>query len=116
MHVLRWRAEEGIEDDPAYLATGRNGGYQAIGLARHLGAARIVLLGYDMGAGPAGEIHWHGPHPRGMNNPGEMQFRRWRASFAALAPLLADRGIETINCSRRTALDCLPRARIEDVL
>ena len=63
LHVLRNAGVDGLESDPSALRHGRNSGYQAIGLAVHLGAARIVLLGYDMQ--PDGRrIHWFGEHPR----------------------------------------------------
>ena len=48
---LRHRKHEGLERDPDYLARGGgNSGYQALNLAYHLGATRMLLLGYDMQA------------------------------------------------------------------
>ena len=49
MHSLRSSGKTGLETaDHSAIRTGGNSGYQAIGVAAHLGAARIVLLGYDM--------------------------------------------------------------------
>lgn len=99
-----------------------NSGFQAVNLAVLLGARRIILLGFDMGFGAAGEVHHHGPHrwkgPAGqaLANPNETMFKIWRKGFALAAPGLAAAGIEVINCSRATSLDCFPRAALEDVL
>ena len=102
----------GLSSDPSLIHQGGNSGYQALNLAVLLGAARILLLGYDMG----GRGHWHGNHPPGLRNPPESQLSEWAGQFHAAAADLDRLGIECINCSRETALTCFPRARIEDVL
>lgn len=127
VHVLRYRPGVVLETDPRYVAIGKqrgddgvahggNSGYQAVNLAYHLGAARIVLLGYDMGVGEDGALHWFGRHPVGLNNPTERALARWALAFNGLAPALAAEGVEVVNCSRRTALTCFPRAELEEVL
>lgn len=110
--MLRHTGIEGLELDPTALRTGRNSGYQAIGLAVHLGAKRIVLLGYDMQLGPKGETHWHGRHAHMPSNP---PFKNFLKAFPSLVAPLAQIGVSVVNCSRRTALDCFPKARLEDV-
>ncbi len=40
--------KSGLSKDPSMIFAGGNGGHQAMNLAFHLGAARIVLIGYDM--------------------------------------------------------------------
>ena len=92
---------------------GQNSGYQAIGLAYHLGASRILLLGYDMQF-TDGRSHWHGDHPRGMGNANSVD--KWARHFPAMAADLSAEGIEVLNCSRQTALTCFQRATIEDAL
>lgn len=110
--VLKIGATEGLSDDPTTLCTGKNSGYQAINLAVHLGAARIVLLGYDMQRGPKGEMHWHPEHP--MTTP--HLYEQFRARYATLEQPLRERGIEVVNCSRRTALRTFPTMPLESVL
>jgi hypothetical protein len=116
-----------VETDPQWLATGRgpgsdgvmiggNSGYQAVNLALHLGARRVVLLGYDMGASADGRRHWFGDHPHGLNNPGPRNFAAWIEGFRRLAPALEAIGLEVVNASRRTALDCFRQAPLEEVL
>lgn len=104
--------EFGLELNPAGLRRGYNSGYQAINLAVHLGATRIVLLGYDMQIGPHGEEHWHDDHPH-ANRSRYDQFRR---AFPTLVEPLQKLGIEIVNCTRRSALTCFPRAALRDVL
>lgn len=116
--VLKQATEvEGMSRDPSALCIGpfggANSGYQAIGLAVHLGASRIVLLGYDMAPGERGESHWFGEHPQGFN---PMHFGRYARAFDTLVDPLKARGIEVINCSRRTALTQFPRLPLDQVL
>lgn len=89
----------------------RNSGAGAIGLAARLGARRIVLLGYDVQL-PEGRAHWHGDHPKGLGNAGSIG--QWPEQFRLLARTLA--GLEVVNASRSTALECFPRESLEDAL
>jgi len=93
------------DDFPIY--EGMNSGFQAMGLAVAWGARKIVFLGLDLSAGPNGESHWHGDHV-GLRNPSETMIRAWVSAFEKVAPVLAARGVEVINASRRTALKCFP--------
>lgn len=106
----------GMSFDPYRIHGGQNGGFQALNLAVLLGAGRVILSGFDMGAAPDGRRHAYPDHPAGMNNPDAGNFAGWRTAFAAAAPGLRRAGIEVINASARTALDCFPRAALEDVL
>lgn len=88
-----------------------NSGAGAIGLAARLGARRIVLLGYDAQF-TDGRAHWHGDHPAGLGNAGSVG--QWPKQFRDLARTLI--GVEVVNASRRTALECFPRVSLEDAL
>lgn len=111
VRVLRNTGTEGLERKPTGLRTGRNSGYQAINLARHLGAVRVLLLGYDM-QHTGGKTHWHGDHPGSPPS----YVGSFRSSFKALAQVLHEYQLTIINCSRETALSCFPRQAIDDVL
>lgn len=100
--------------DPDFIHTGGNGGYQLLNIAALAGATRILLTGYDMQPGPAGEEHWFGSHPPEVRVG--MNFAKWIAAFETTPPDLAAMGVEVINCTRSTALTCFPRACLEDVL
>lgn len=92
---------------------GSNSGYQAINLAYLLGYKQIILLGYDMQE-TNGVVHWHGLHKEG-NNPDEKRFQKWRQFFPALAKELKESGVEVLNATRQTALECFDRIDLEDV-
>jgi hypothetical protein len=88
-----------------------NSGAGAIALAHHLGAKKIVLVGYD--ASWRGEKrHCHDDYPKGMGNAGSVD--KWPAHFEKLSKSIESAQI--INCSRESALSCFPRAPLETVL
>ncbi len=101
---------KGLNRAPFRVNTGGNSGYQALNLAYHLGATRVILLGYDM----QGNTHWHGDHPPPLNNT-HSNYADYRKRMQALASDLQSEGVEVINATRDTALECFPRVRLEDV-
>ena len=110
--VLQNTGKTGLERSPDGLRTGYNSGYQAINLAVHLGAARIVLLGFDMQPSPAGLDHYFGQHPDHSAPP----YLACRRAFATLPAPLAAAGVVVLNASRATALDVFPRIALADEL
>lgn len=116
---LRWiygHDGGGLSPDPTYIHTGKNSGYQALGLAAVLGARRVVLLGYDFMTAQDGRRHWHGDHPKGLGNAPPSRYPSWARSMNQLAVDLKRAGVEVINASRRTALKCFPRVDLGDAL
>ncbi len=107
---------EGLAKRAGFIRQGRNSGYQAVGLALLFGAARVVLLGYDM-AMHGNRSHWHGDH-KGLNNPRAHQLNNWCEIFATLAEAMKARKhpAEIVNCSRATALTCFHREALENGL
>jgi len=111
LHTLRISCETVFDPKRTHLVTGGNSGYQAVHLAAHFGAKRILLLGFDMKTD--GKLrHWFGNHPGRLNAPGNYQ--QWCRSFARLAPVLKTQGIKVINCSPNSALDCFVKAPLRD--
>jgi hypothetical protein len=111
VQILRETGQCGLETSSDGLRTGSNSGYQAINLAVHLGARRILLLGYDMRAAQ-GRDHWFGSHPDRQQPPFALFLRLFPTIVAPLAQL----GVTVLNCSRSTALHCFPRVDLEDAL
>ncbi len=106
---LKGTGRFGLELEPDGLRLGSNSGYQAINLAVHFGAARILLLGYDM---QGDHRHFFGVHPDQSKPP----FRLCLEAFETLVAPLKELGVEVINCTRRTALHCFPEMSLEDAL
>lgn len=112
VQVLRNTGASGLDLDPTGLRTGMHSGYQVINLAVHLGATRVLLLGYDLDVAPDGRAHWHQPHPDQHRSP----YLQMREAFPSLVEPLAAIGVTVINCSRRTALTTFPCAPLADEL
>jgi hypothetical protein len=106
----------GLCTKPGRIHSGGNTGYGMVGLAYTWGARRIVLLGYDMQAGPKGELHHHGRHDAGLPNPTPENFREWRRRMIEIGADLRREGVEVINATRRTALVCFEQMQLEDAL
>jgi hypothetical protein len=113
VQVLRNTGPTGLETDPTALRTGRNSGYQALNLAVHLGAARVLLLGFDLSPDRNGREHWFGRHPA---ERAPSPYADMRACFDTLVEPLAAAGVTVWNCSRRTALAAFPCVALEDAL
>jgi hypothetical protein len=97
---------EGIETEPHLVGAGTNSGHQAINIAVHLGGARVLLLGYEFGAGRGGQLHHHADHPEPLRNPDPVSFARWLRLIETTAAPLAVLGIDIVNCSRVSAITC----------
>lgn len=112
VQVLQNTGVLGLERQPTGLRTGYHSGYQAMNLAVHLGAARILLLGYDLKVGGAGRTHWHGDHPDRQPSP----YAAMLEAFPSIVAPLQDVGVEVINCSPGSALRCFPCQPLAEAL
>lgn len=113
VQVIRQTGHEGLELDPTGIRTGRCSGAAALNLAVHFGATRILLLGYDCGPS-GGKEHFFGAHRGGLRN--HSPYGLFQRGFVAMAAPLKAAGVEVLNCSRATALDCFPRLPLETAL
>jgi hypothetical protein len=84
-------------------------GLRSIELAEQFGARRIVLIGFDCSV--QGGSHWHGDHSK-TKNPDAGLCLVWKRQFAGLR----FDGVEIINASRQSELDCFPRLDLERAL
>ena len=89
------------------VSGGGNSGHEAVSLAYHLGAAEIVLVGFDMIAGDDGRQHYHGDHKQ-LTNPGPNLYKQWVRNMHELAASIEARGVPVMNATARSALT-LPR-------
>lgn len=103
VRCLRPSGAEGFDPDPACIRTGGNSGYQAVHVAIHAGAARIVLLGFDM----RGD-HYFGRHAEPLSNTDAATYARWTERFDALN----NRGADIVNCTPGSALTCFRRSEL----
>lgn len=121
---IRYGAESLFHE--AWFHSFSNSGACAVGLAVASGAKKIIMLGFDCQK-TDGKVHWHADHParmsginarkrwpEGMNNANSIKL--WPRQFKAVADYAKERGVEIVNASRETALDCFPRVNLQDVL
>lgn len=106
--------DEILTDEPGLLGWGGNSGFHALNLAVQCGARRVVLVGFDLTLDYG--THWHGRHPKGLNNPNAAALRRWRRVLDDQAPRLKALGVEVINASPISALEAYPKAGLEEAL
>jgi hypothetical protein len=102
-------------DRTGKTGSGGNSGFQALNLAVQFGTKRILLLGYDMHIGAG--FHWYGKNNwQNANNPNDSIFARWIAAFDGSVSVLKSLGVEVINCSMNSALNCFPKRPLEDAI
>jgi hypothetical protein len=87
-----------LSDDPRAIHTG-NSAWGALGLAWHMGAARVAFLGLD------------GTTDRYAYLPGcpVTSFDHLPGLFESSVPQLEARGVLVVNGSRRSCVTCFPR-------
>ena len=95
------------------LHLGGHSGYQAINLAYHLGAKKIILLGYDMKV-QGKKNHWFGKHPESLRN--QFNYEKWRKNYKFLAMDLEKEGVDVVNCSRSTAITYFRQGKLTEEL
>jgi hypothetical protein len=112
LHYVDSKPLPGLSTDKALIHEGCNSGYQAINLALHRGAKRVLLLGFDA-KGTTGKTHFFGRHDeRGL--PDRPDYGDLPEQFAKMQP--EKYGLEVINCTRDTAITCFKRLGLSDAL
>ncbi len=108
----------GIETNPMQVAWNASSGGSAVNFAYHLGARKIVLVGYDMQT-VCGRKNWHDEHPvpesviRGNVYASEQAYlddlyKRFRKPFKDIKKDAESMGINIINCTPGSALTEFP--------
>lgn len=109
----------GLSLNPSIIHTGGNSGYAGMNLAFHKlprwpsFKRRIIAVGFDFQQ-TGGQAHWFGDHPKGLSRT--HPFKSWLERFPPLVSDLRHEGVEVINCTIDTALTCMPRATLQDIL
>lgn len=88
---------------------GVNSGVFAMEVAKHLGATRILLFGFDMHG-----THFFGSYVNGLRNTKPERRLVFLEQYAQWAT--ANPAIEVLNCTSGSALKCFPMASPDEVL
>lgn len=90
---------DGLSSDPRIIHTG-NSAYGALGLARHLCPERIAMIGVDA------HRAWGYAY---IDGAPKTRLDHLPALFASAIPDLSAAGIQVVNGSRRSLVDCFPK-------
>lgn len=112
--ILRRGKKFGFEPSPNTISHGNNSGYAAINLAIHLGAKKIVLLGYDMGMTAEG-THFHDGYPVNATSAKIYQ-EQFLPGFDILKNELRGKDIQIFNASPTSNLKTFTKVTIEEAL
>lgn len=91
-----------------------NSGAQAVNTAAAFGATKILLLGFDMRNAADGRAHWFGQHPLPLITT--QLFPDWLHKFAFIAKDAKALGVEIINCTPDSAMECFDKKPLEEAL
>ncbi len=112
--ILRKGKPHGLEEDPQTLSHGFNSGYAAINLAYHLGAKRIILLGFDM-TNDGNQTHFHDGYPtRAAGN--RIYEDKFLPGFKQLSSEIKNKGIGVYNASPHSRLKDFPIITLNQAL
>lgn len=114
---------DGLSTDPSYIAAHHGTGPQLINIALHYGIKRMLLIGWDMryngkktNTEYTGLRHLFGEYPKNLQhwpktgNNGELE-----GLIKEMGTIIPEEyGIEIINCSPGSAMECFPMGRLED--
>lgn len=106
---------QGITFKPGLISWNFNSGAAAINLAIQFGAKKIILLGFDMELDANNNQHWHKYYTSSLKTVGQTMARHLKG-FPIIAQDIKGKGIEIINCSPDSKIDCFRKANIWEVL
>ena len=127
---VNWIAEKdapGLSTDPSVIHHGHGSGYSLVNLVYLMGAARIVLLGYDLkyNASYEGKGRVIGPTPRHYFGEYPTLLQHWPSvcvkggvhfDLVRRYGEVARQGlVEIVNCTPDSAIDCFPRVAIDSL-
>jgi hypothetical protein len=104
---------DGLDLTPGCLRHGNNSGYAAINLSVHLGASKIILLGFDMHLDTRGKAHWHDGY---ITTNRASSYFKMLPHFKTLVEPLAKFGVEIFNANPNSALNDFPKVPLDSVL
>lgn len=106
----------GLDQRPNMVAWAKNSGTAAINLAYHLGASRIVLVGFDggpEGGGKPKRHHWHNDYPD--MGPKFNPYGKWGNVFNYVQLDATRLGLEIINANPDSVIEAFPKVELEDL-
>jgi hypothetical protein len=102
---------KGFSSDPSciYYGNPEHSGFQAVNLAALMGAARIVLVGFDYGY--SGKAHFFGDHPQNLRQPKSHEYAAMAKAFDSVST-----SIEILNATPNSGLRKFPLVELSEAL
>lgn len=114
--VMNRGKSNGIEKKAGHIAWNRSSGASAINFAYHLGAKRIILLGFDMHSDGINH-NWHKEHKgRSISNSNFNPYERFLKPFKQIKEEADNLGLEILNATVGSALTIFPMVNIKDAI
>lgn len=115
-----YRTRGRLTFDNSKISWNFNSGSASINLAAHLGAKRIILVGFDMNM-PANQVHWHNEYKKTELTEEEKilrnkNFNSFLEPFPKIKKDLDSCGIEIYNTSLNSAITCIQKVPITEFL
>ena len=104
-----------LMDEWGEVGSGQGSGFQVINWMAQMAVKGMALLGFDS-CGINDQVHWHGRHADGLNNPDNSTLLAWKQWLENAAPKLRELNIDMVNCSLVSAVGCFTKLSVEDTL
>lgn len=95
--------------DEVGILNGTNSGMCGFNRAVQCNPEIIYLFGFDMCAGPKGQVYWYPPYPWSKNSNSKLS--RWSREFDRAEHLCTAKGIRVINASSISAIPNFTKTR-----
>ena len=110
------RVRGDIFGNPTVLVEGHTSVSTNISAAVLMGVKRIILLGVDLTPGAGARRRSYEDELETNLQQASSRYKRMVGHLTKQAGFVLDRGIQVINCSPQSALQCYPYGVLEDVL
>jgi len=113
INVVRCPSTRGLHTEPDKVCWNKSSGGCAINVAIHLGAKRIILLGYDMKR-TYDRKNWN-PHQSEKTN--QNPYEHQGATLPHMWNAIQNKtDVQVLNATEGSAIDCFPKVKLEDVV
>ena len=111
----RSRTSKGIDDNRKNLCWNGSSGGAAVNLAVHLGAKRIILVGFDMRK-TDGRHNFHDIYPWNAHRPDRNPYRIHIKAWPVIAAKAKFKGIKIVNTFRGSAIKEFEFMKLEEAV
>lgn len=111
---------KGVSSNKNTVCWNANSGGAAISVAVHMGVKRIVLVGFDMKLSDDQRQHWHSYYKSALKvhrkQEHKLPFHRHLLGFPEIKRDAKKMGVEILNASPESAIDCFKKVSVKDLL